>query len=125
MTARVTLLDGFAEFWAAYPRKVGRLAAEAKYAAARKKATAEDILAGVERYMRNKPAWQDWAHPSTFLSQGRWLDEYDEPQRQPAIDWFEECKVIHDGSCGLDRSRHHLRKQCDAVRAKESRGHHA
>lgn len=32
-------------------------------------------------------------------------------------DWFEECKLIHGGTCGGDRMRHHLRKQTDAQKA--------
>ena len=32
-------------------------------------------MAGLERYKRYKPNDRDWLHPSTFLNQGRWMDE--------------------------------------------------
>lgn len=34
----------------------------------------------------------------------------------PVEDYFEECKRIHGGECGLDRWRHHLRKEREAAR---------
>lgn len=116
----MNLSDEFTVFWSHYPRRVAKLAAVKAFRNARRTASLEELLAGVDRYRRHKPKWQDWAHPATFLSQGRWLDEYDEPRARSDADWFEECKVIHDGSCGLDRSRHALRKQCDAVRAEKT-----
>lgn len=87
----------FGEFWAAYPRHVGKLAAIKAYAAARKLASAEDILAGVERYKASKPAYADWCHPSTFLAQGRWMDEDDTPrvQQVQVQDW--RCQ--HQPAC--------------------------
>lgn len=72
-------MNDFDQFWAAYPRKVGKLDAMKAYAKARTVATAEEILAGVEQYKRNKPEYADWCHPSTFLNQGRWMDEPDAP----------------------------------------------
>jgi hypothetical protein len=65
----------FAEFWYRFPRRVGKLAAEAAYKKALKLATHEDIMAGVERYIKAKPSYADWCHPRTFLAQGRWMDE--------------------------------------------------
>jgi|SRR5215831_5515672 len=65
----------FDQFWARYPRKVGRLIAQKKFVAARQHASFADLMRGVERYVRTKPAWQEWCHPSTWLVQGRWLDE--------------------------------------------------
>lgn len=70
----------FEAFWKAYPRHVGKLAAIKAYAKARRLASAADILAGVERYKRLKPAYADFCHPATWLNQGRWLDEADSPQ---------------------------------------------
>lgn len=62
------------EFWYRYPARVGKLAAHAEYLKARKQASAADILAAVDRYIRDKPDWQQWAHPKTWLRQGRYLD---------------------------------------------------
>jgi hypothetical protein len=64
------------EIWyAAYPRHVARGAAEKAYRAARKKADAETLLAGIEVYRRTKPDYADWKHPATWLSGKCWLDE--------------------------------------------------
>jgi hypothetical protein len=71
----------FDRFWARFPRRVGKLAAMKAYQQARMLATAEEILAGVDNYIRHKPAYADYCHPRTFLSQGRWMDEYDDPRQ--------------------------------------------
>ena len=68
---------GFATFWAAYPRRVGKLAALHAWQKALRLATAEDLIAGARRYaleMRDQEA-QFICHPRTWLTQGRWLDE--------------------------------------------------
>ena len=69
--------DDFGEFWQAYPRKVGKLEAQRAWTKAKKHGvTVEAVLAAL--------AWQtqsdQWTrgyvpHPSTYLNQGRWLDE--------------------------------------------------
>ncbi len=69
-------MNGFTEFWAAYPRRIGKLAAMKAFTKARKSASAEDIIAGVDRYIAHKPSYADWAHPSSWLNAGRWMDEY-------------------------------------------------
>lgn len=71
-------MSDFDEFWAVYPRKVGKFAAAKAYVRARKHASQEQILAGVDRYLRNRPGYADWCHPTTWLNQGRWLDEADQ-----------------------------------------------
>lgn len=108
----------FETFWQNYPRKIGRIAAEKAYAKARRRATAAEILSGVENYRQHLPDdMQFVCHASTFLNQGRWMDQY-EPLRKaqpaPAVDWYQECQEIHGGVCGLDRFAHHLRKQREA-----------
>ncbi len=76
-------MSDFDIFYAAYPRRVGKLDAIKAYAKARTVATADEILAGVENYKRHKPEYADWCHPATWLNKGRWMDEYDEPQTAP------------------------------------------
>lgn len=66
-------------WWAAYPRKVGKLAAEKAYAKARKRASAQDLLTGIARYIQHKPDWQAYAHPASWLNAGRWMDDYSTP----------------------------------------------
>jgi hypothetical protein len=76
-----TMAAEFDEWYAAYPRKVGRLAAQKAYEKARKTgATAQELRAGIGRYIEHKPSYADFCHPQTWLSQGRWLDSYDKPE---------------------------------------------
>jgi hypothetical protein len=43
-------------------------------------------LDGIAQYMKTKPAYADWCHPRTWLSQGRWLDSADlVPPDQTAV----------------------------------------
>lgn len=65
--------DAFARFWQAWPNKVGKPAAERAF----KKVAHEldDILAGIDRYVRSKPADRPWLNPATFLNQRRWEDQ--------------------------------------------------
>src|SRR5687767_9074297 len=93
--AAMTINEEFETFWASFPRRVGKLAALREYEKARVRASAEDILAGVERYKRAKPEYADWCHPRTFLFQGRWMDEDDQPVELPA-----KVECPHDPRCG-------------------------
>jgi hypothetical protein len=65
----------FADFWQAYPRKVGKGAAERAFRSAiAKGASVADIAAGL-----NRQQWPDnprfVPHPATWLNQSRWLDD--------------------------------------------------
>lgn len=72
-------MNGFEEFWKRYPRKIGRLVAQKAYEKALKQATHEQIMAGVDLYREHLPEDAQYiCHPSTFLNQGRWLDEYED-----------------------------------------------
>jgi len=67
---------GFDRFWSAYPRKVGIGAARKAFAAALRKAPANEIVAAVERYR-----WPSTArfipHASTWLNRESWSDAFD------------------------------------------------
>jgi hypothetical protein len=67
----------FAEFWKAYPIRKGKGAAERKYRAARKRASAAEILAGVQRYVAELAANPDLPpkYAEGWLNADRWLDE--------------------------------------------------
>jgi hypothetical protein len=69
--------DDFQAFYDAYPRHVGRRAAEKAYKAALSRSDAGAILAGAQRYAaaaKGKDA-QFVAHPASWLNADRWLDE--------------------------------------------------
>lgn len=102
---------GFQQFWQVFPRRTAKLAAMKAWDKAVRLDTPENIIAGVERYKRNKPDYADWCHPATFLNQGRWMDEDDAPVQKPKDDWYDECRRLHAGACGLSQFRHHLAMQ--------------
>lgn len=114
---------GFTDFYAKYPRKKSRFEAEKAYGQIlRKGVTHEQIMVGLERYLRHLPEDVKWIpYPASWLRAGSFLDEY-EVERPVASDegWFEECAAIHGGECGLNRSRHAQRKWMDAYKAREA-----
>jgi hypothetical protein len=81
----------FEDFWAAYPRKIGKDAARKAFANAKKRAPIEAIAAGL-----NSARWptdpQFIPHPATWLNQGRWQDDPDAIAPEPAgkFDWMRE-----------------------------------
>lgn len=68
----------FNEFWQLWPNKKAKEATEKKYIGILKAKPDKhlEIMEGLRRYIANKPDWQDWMLPTTFLNQGRWADEY-------------------------------------------------
>lgn len=81
----------FHAFWHYYPKRVGKLDARRAYVKARTLASAAEILAGVQRYVQTKPKWQAWAHPSSWLNGGRWMDETPSTSRQPWQTVYDTC----------------------------------
>jgi hypothetical protein len=120
---------GFEEFWREYPRKVGKDAARREWLKrSPNPALRAEIMAALERH-KASPQWQKEGgqfipHPRTWLHHGRWQDELDpqgftaadaDAQASPRAteDWFEECRRIHNGECGLSQHRHDQRKRLD------------
>lgn len=63
----------FDEFWALYPHKVGKRKAEESFRKARKRASFDEIMAGLRRYVA-KTDDRPWCNPATWLNQDRWTD---------------------------------------------------
>lgn len=76
-TSDATGEKNFGEFYAAYPRHVGRGQASKAYAAAIRKASPETILAAAQRFAEQSRGSDPKyiAHPATWLNGERWLDE--------------------------------------------------
>jgi hypothetical protein len=68
----------FEKFWFAYPNKKAKGAAEKAFEKALATTDLDTILIGVETYKANKDDRIDYCHPSTWLNQQRWSDEYDD-----------------------------------------------
>ena len=76
--------SSFDEFWEIYPRKVGKREAEKAYAKALTVASAEEILAGAQKYATDPNRVDTFtAHPTTWLNQGRWSDAPMPPRNAP------------------------------------------
>lgn len=80
----------WAEFWAAYPRKVDKANARKAWPRAVKAAPTEEIILGAKRYAERRRG-QDptfTAHPTTWLNGERWKDE--SPERTQPRGWWDE-----------------------------------
>lgn len=89
--------DEFVRFWSVWPNRVGKPDAQKAYRAARKKGHRQDaILAGVETYIRTKPADRPWLNPGTYLRQERWNDQPAEMQPKTAADMFGQIAEYYD-----------------------------
>jgi hypothetical protein len=119
----------FERFWQSYPRRVGKEAAWQEWRRLRPSADdafVDRAIAAVER-QRQSLQWQRddgqyIPHPRTWLHQGRWQDDADAPapiQLAPEVDWFEECKQLHSGSCGSS-GRHRTQKLIDAEKTRQA-----
>jgi hypothetical protein len=74
-TRVAALSSGFDAFWFDWPNKVGKPAALRAYRSViARGATIEEILVGVQNYIRDKPPDRPWLNPATFLNQNRWED---------------------------------------------------
>lgn len=65
----------FEVWYRTYPVKRSRGQAERAFTAARKIASFQELLDGVEHYKANKRADRDWKYPATWLNGKCWLDE--------------------------------------------------
>ena len=71
--------DAFNQFWAIFPKKVGKLDAKKKFAKAMKEATLSELLESLNKqklsFEWTKQNGRYIPNPSTWLNQGRWMDE--------------------------------------------------
>lgn len=96
----------FEKFYSAFPRHIGRRAAERAWVSAIKRADPADIIAGAERLAAdpNLPETRFVPHPSTWLNRDGWTDDA-HPSRNgrtsttPAMPYHEEfcfrCRESH------------------------------
>lgn len=79
-------VDGFEDFWKLYPKKVGKIAAKKAFTKASRAASIEEIqkavLAQSESSQWRRENGQFIPNPATWLNQGRWDDEFTEPEEK-------------------------------------------
>lgn len=73
----------FLKFWEAYPNKTGRPSAEKAFSQAMKRASLDDIMAGVRTYAA-KTDDRQWCSPVRWLSDDRWKDQPAKPPDKAA-----------------------------------------
>ena len=75
----------FDEFWSAYPRRVGRKAAEKSYAKALDEISEDELISAARAYASAASGADPKfiAHPTTWLNQGRWDEYADSPSTSP------------------------------------------
>ncbi|WP_375337216.1 YdaU family protein [Rhizobium bangladeshense] len=77
--ARAPVIDpDFERFWDAYPNKTGRPSAEQAFSQAIKRASLDEIMAGVAAYAA-KTDDRQWCSPVRWLSDDRWKDQPAKP----------------------------------------------
>lgn len=93
----------FEVFWQAYPKKVGKQAAQKSFAKAIKQTDLQTLLAAIERQKRGSQWSRDNGqyipNPATWLNQGRWEDE--EMESTPTV--TQRSTVTKDDMDRLER----------------------
>ena len=100
-------MTDFDTFYAQYPRKESRAAAVREYIFARRRVSAETILAGLARYLDHLPRDAQYIKkPASWLRDGDWDNEYDEPMlRQVFPDCDHTPKCNSKQWCAVLRDR--------------------
>ena len=83
-------VDGFAEFWKTYPKKVGKDAAEKAW---NRKAKSPETVKAILEAVRIQIESEDWRkeggqfvpNPATWLNAGRWKDEDQQGAQVPSM----------------------------------------
>lgn len=72
--------ENFNKFWAAFPNRKGKGDAMKAFKTASKLASLEEMLDGITRYVANKPDWQAYKYPGSWLRGQHWADEWEVQQ---------------------------------------------
>ena len=110
-TERSTPLARFARFWSVYPKKIGKGAAAKVFARLKPSddllgvmLDALEVVARSEQWKRDGGRYIP--NPATWLNQRRWEDEPTVKRPDP-VDWRDECKRLHNGTCENSRLHRH------------------
>lgn len=81
----MTIDEQFQIFWKSYPNRKGKADARKAFDKAIKETTLEAMLAAITAYVANKPDWQGYKHPATWLRAGSWDDEWEPTQARVSL----------------------------------------
>lgn len=116
-------LDGFQEFYDAYPRHIARGTAERAWPAAVSKAGSAAVLCEAARAFRRKCVGKDEnyiPHPATWLNGARWQDEDLRPAASIAP--LQKRVAVHEGTPAWDAWKRTGRR-FNAMDLKDDNGH--
>ena len=86
-------MDDFEKFWQIYPKKIGKLLAKKIYA--KLSPPISDVIATLEWQTKSdmwtKEDGQFIPNPSTWLNQGRWMDEPQKVETKNGKPWYESA----------------------------------
>ena len=120
----------FEEFWAFYPRRVGKGKALKEWTTLSPDLDLRQAILTALDVQKRCPQWvkdggQFIPHPATWLHQKRWEDELAVITGpvlvggRSDLSWMDECRELHDGECG-SHYKHDLRAKLDAMKAQAS-----
>ena len=78
-------MTNFKAFYSRYPRRVKPLNAQKAYDKAMLIATHEEVMEGLEQFIKAEPWDGDlkWCpHPASWLNAGEWMNEYESPKEE-------------------------------------------
>jgi hypothetical protein len=95
-----SVVSDFDEFWACYPKKVGKEAAKKSFAKVKSKVPLRTLLNALETQKASeqwrKNGGQFIPNPTTWLNQGRWEDELPQNSAYQADPVMDELRRLHD-----------------------------
>lgn len=91
----------FNDFWEIYPKKVGKGTALNSF---KRKVKNEETFNLIKQDLEKRKGYEEWLkkngkfipHPSTYLNQERWLDEYEISNQRKPFDQVEDQVVNYD-----------------------------
>ena len=84
-------LEGFKDFWDSYPRRVGKGAAERAWSKLKPhQILISDIMLAIDRQKKSESWTKEGGiyipHPSTWINQRRWEDDWNGKKEEPKFD---------------------------------------
>ena len=99
--------DRFQDFWSRYPRKEGKAKAEKAWKSGKLDAHADLIIADVTARVDDRATWTDprfIPHPTTYLNQRRWEDEWQRARGVSTADSFHDTTYTGTALADLPES---------------------
>lgn len=87
--------EEFKTWYGLYPNKTAKAHALKAFLSARKKASLEELIQGLENYKKTKPDYAAWKHPATWLNGECWEDDTGTPKTSPVLTRIEQVRQAY------------------------------